>query len=240
MERSGVSRPDRQTVYQLLFCACFLIILGAKWHRQKKKKIIQEILVSNSERGAGTQVLHWRKDARAIHGHQSISHWQKSCEALAWYKVPNSAMRGCSQHKGLFLRGCFSAGTCLLWSSQESSPGCSLVDLGRPCSEYPDVTWVFQGRIRKNIMSPEPASQFAKQPRPQTFFWSLPAWTGSKKGQVHSHEIDFELCILLRFGREAEVLRVSLGIRAKKKILYFHCVNLIFLLIAETSSMVPC
>lgn len=89
-------------------------------------------------------------------------------------------------------------------------------------------------------MSPEPAPQFAKQHRPQTFFWSLPAGTGSKKGQVHSDEIDFELSILLRFGREAEVLRVSLGIREKKKILYFHCANLIFLLIAEASCKVPC
>lgn len=68
---------------------------------------------------------------------------------------------------------------------------------------------------------------------------SCPSQDRFKEGQVHSDEIGFGLRVSLRFGREAEVFRVSLGIREKKKILYFYCANLIFPLIAETSCKVP-
>lgn len=87
------------------------------------------------------------------------------------------------------------------------------------------------------MMSPEPAPQFAKQHRPQTSLVSS-SRDLLKEGQVHRDEICFELCISLRFGREAEIFRVSLGIRKKKKIRYFHCANRIFPLLAEASCKV--
>lgn len=173
---------------------------------------------------------------------QKTSHRQKSRKAFARYE-DRAVLWGAARSMGVpFGRGCHAvrwthclqprcARICSAPPSGQQSPllGAALGPWASPAQDTSILQGLFWGRLRTNILSPEPAPQFAKRvcdPAAQTTDLSVlfPSRDRFTEVRAHSNGIGFALPISLTFGgggQPKKYLKAVRGSEGRRKYYVF-------------------